>query len=93
MCFDLVLGHRENLNFKFAQRQASSPGVVAHSILRSGRHQALALLLIQSCAAAGIRPWRCCSFNPARRQASSPGVVSHLILRSGKHYALALLLI
>ena len=46
MCFDLMLGRRENLNFKFPQRQASSPGVVAHSILRSGRHQALALLLI-----------------------------------------------
>ena len=92
MCFDLMLGRRENLNFKFPQRQASSPGVVAHSILRSGRHQALALLLIQSCAAAGIKPWRCCSFNLAQRQASSLGVAAHSSLRSGRHQALALLL-
>ena len=80
MCFDLMLGRRENLNFKFPQRQASSPGVVANSILRSGRHQALALLLILSCAAVGIKPWRCCSFQLN-------------YLRSGRHLALALLLI
>ena len=54
-------GPSRELELQISAAAGIKPWRCCCSNLRSGRHQALALLLISCCAAASIKPWHCCS--------------------------------